>query len=224
MFKDEFQRIFDEEFKDQFDAAGLTYEHRLIDDMVAQALKWEGGYVWACKNYDGDVQSDIIAQGFGSLGLMTSVLMTADGKTVEAEAWHGHRHFRQPGRQADVDQPDRVDLRVDARPGAPRQARQHPEVAGFAETLEEVVISTVEGGQMTKDLAMLIGPSRATRPARSISARSPTTSRRRLASRRIASAWRSGPRSRRSGRQSGRAPRTLVCAQPRQAWCSACRR
>ena len=96
MFKDEFQRIFDEEFKDQFDAAGLTYEHRLIDDMVAQALKWEGGYVWACKNYDGDVQSDIIAQGFGSLGLMTSVLMTADGKTVEAEAArHGHRHFRQ---------------------------------------------------------------------------------------------------------------------------------
>lgn len=97
MFKDEFQRIYDEEFKDQFEAAGLTYEHRLIDDMVAACLKWEGGYVWACKNYDGDVQSDTVAQGYGSLGLMTSVLMTADGKTVEAEAAHGTvtRHFRQ---------------------------------------------------------------------------------------------------------------------------------
>src|SRR5262249_35409861 len=97
MFKDEFQRIYEEEFKEQFDAAGLTYEHRLIDDMVAQAMKWAGGYVWACKNYDGDVESDIIAQGYGSLGLMTSVLMTADGKTVEAEAAHGTvtRHFRQ---------------------------------------------------------------------------------------------------------------------------------
>ena len=128
-FKDLFAEVFEAEFKADFEAAGLTYEHRLIDDMVAAAMKWEGGYVWACKNYDGDVQSDTVAQGFGSLGLMTSVLMTPDGETVEAEAAHGTvtRHYRHaPAGQADVDQPDRVDLRLDARPGAPRQARRHP--------------------------------------------------------------------------------------------------
>ena len=128
-FKDIFQEIFDAEFKEQFDAAGLTYEHRLIDDMVASAMKWEGGYVWACKNYDGDVQSDTVAQGFGSLGLMTSVLATPDGKVVEAEAAHGTvtRHYRQhQAGQAHVDQPDRLDLRLDARPRAPRQAGRQP--------------------------------------------------------------------------------------------------
>ena len=122
-FKDLFQEIFDAEFKQEFDAKGLTYEHRLIDDMVAAALKWEGGYVWACKNYDGDVQSDTVAQGFGSLGLMTSVLMTPDGKTVEAEAAHGTvtRHFRQHQKgKPDLDQPDRLDLRLDPRPRRPR--------------------------------------------------------------------------------------------------------
>ncbi len=124
-FKDLFQEVFDAEFSQDFEKAGLTYEHRLIDDMVAASLKWEGGYVWACKNYDGDVQSDTVAQGFGSLGLMTSVLMTPDGKTVEAEAAHGTvtRHFRrhQAGR-GDLDQPDRLDLRLDARA---RGARAH---------------------------------------------------------------------------------------------------
>ena len=128
-FKDIFAEVFESEFKADFEKAGLTYEHRLIDDMVAAALKWEGGYVWACKNYDGDVQSDTVAQGFGSLGLMTSVLMTPDGKTVEAEAAHGTvtRHFRQhQAGQADVDQPDRLDLRVDRRAQAPRQAGRHP--------------------------------------------------------------------------------------------------
>ena len=121
-FKDLFQEIFDAEFKDEFESKGLTYEHRLIDDMVAAALKWEGGYVWACKNYDGDVQSDTVAQGFGSLGLMTSVLMTADGKTVEAEAAHGTvtRHYRQHQEgKRDLDQPDRLDLRLDPRPRTP---------------------------------------------------------------------------------------------------------
>ena len=161
MFKDEFQRIFDEEFKDQFDAAGLTYEHRLIDDMVAQAMKWEGGYVWACKNYDGDVQSDIIAQGFGSLGLMTSVLMTADGKTVEAEAAHGTvtRHFRQHQQGKPTSTNPIASIFAWTR-GLEHRAKldNTPEVAEFAETLEEVVIGTVEGGQMTKDLALLIGP------------------------------------------------------------------
>ena len=161
MFKDEFLRIFDEEFKDQFDAAGLTYEHRLIDDMVAQALKWEGGYVWACKNYDGDVQSDIIAQGFGSLGLMTSVLMTADGKTVEAEAAHGTvtRHFRQHQQGKPTSTNPIASIFAWTR-GLEHRAKldDTPEVAEFAETLEEVVIGTVEAGQMTKDLALLIGP------------------------------------------------------------------
>ena len=124
-FKDLFAEVFESEFKADFEAAGLTYEHRLIDDMVAASLKWGGGYVWACKNYDGDVQSDTVAQGFGSLGLMTSVLMTPDGKTVEAEAAHGTvtRHYRQhQAGQADVDESDRVDLRLDARAGASRLA------------------------------------------------------------------------------------------------------
>ena len=128
-FKDLFQEVFDAEFKSDFDAKGLTYEHRLIDDMVAAALKWEGGYVWACKNYDGDVQSDTVAQGFGSLGLMTSVLMTPDGKTVEAEAAHGTvtRHFRRaPEGQGDLDQPDRLDLRLDPRPRRARAAWTTP--------------------------------------------------------------------------------------------------
>jgi isocitrate dehydrogenase len=161
MFKDEFQRIYDEEFKDKFEAAGLTYEHRLIDDMVAACLKWEGGYVWACKNYDGDVQSDTVAQGYGSLGLMTSVLMTADGKTVEAEAAHGTvtRHYRQ------YQQGKPTSTNPIASIFAWTRGLQHrgkldntPEVIGFAQKLEEVVISTVESGQMTKDLAILIGP------------------------------------------------------------------
>ena len=126
-FKDLFAEVYESEFKADFEAAGSSYEHRLIDDMVAAALKWEGGYVWACKNYDGDVQSDTVAQGFGSLGLMTSVLMSPDGKTVEAEAAHGTvtRHYRlhQEG-QADLDQPDRLDLRLDARPRRPRPPRR----------------------------------------------------------------------------------------------------
>ena len=130
--------------------------------MVAAALKWEGGYVWACKNYDGDVQSDTVAQGFGSLGLMTSVLMSADGKTVEAEAAHGTvtRHFRlHQQRQAHLDQPDRLDLRVDARALCARAGwTSTPEVVRFAETLERVCVETVESGKMTKDLALLVGP------------------------------------------------------------------
>ena len=128
-FKDIFAEVFESEFKAEFDAAGLTYEHRLIDDMVAQVIKGDGGIVWACKNYDGDVESDIVAQGFGSLGLMTSVLMTPDGSAIEAEAAHGTvtRHYRQhQAGQADVDEPDRVDLRLDQGPGLPRQAGQHP--------------------------------------------------------------------------------------------------
>ena len=126
-FKDIFQEVFDKEFKAEFEKKKLTYEHRLIDDMVAAALKWSGGYVWACKNYDGDVQSDTVAQGYGSLGLMTSVLMTPDGKMVEAEAAHGTvtRHYREHQKgQRDLDQLDRLDLRLDARPRAPRQARR----------------------------------------------------------------------------------------------------
>jgi isocitrate dehydrogenase len=161
MFKDEFQRIFDEEYKEKFDAAGLTYEHRLIDDMVASSLKWEGGYVWACKNYDGDVQSDTVAQGYGSLGLMTSVLMTADGKTVEAEAAHGTvtRHFRQHQAGKPTSTNPIASIFAWTR-GLEHRAKldNTPAVNEFAETLEEVVIGTVEGGQMTKDLATLIGP------------------------------------------------------------------
>jgi len=160
-FKDLFAEVFDAEFKAEFEAAGLTYEHRLIDDMVASALKWEGGYVWACKNYDGDVQSDTVAQGFGSLGLMTSVLMTPDGRTVEAEAAHGTvtRHYRQHQKG----QP--TSTNPVASIFAWTQGLEHrgkldstPEVSGFARTLEKVCIDTVESGQMTKVLALLVGP------------------------------------------------------------------
>ncbi|MQM28927.1 NADP-dependent isocitrate dehydrogenase [Glycomyces albidus] len=160
MFKDVFQEIFDEEFKAEFEAKGLTYEHRLIDDMVAAALKWDGGYVWACKNYDGDVQSDIVAQGFGSLGLMTSVLMTPDGQTVEAEAAHGTvtRHYRAHQRGEKTSTNPIASIFAWTR-GLSHRGKLDgtPEVSGFAETLERVVIDTVEGGKMTKDLALLIG-------------------------------------------------------------------
>ncbi|MCO5314936.1 MAG: NADP-dependent isocitrate dehydrogenase [Solirubrobacterales bacterium] len=158
-FKDLFQEIFDAEFKEQFDAAGLTYEHRLIDDMVASALKWEGGYVWACKNYDGDVQSDTVAQGFGSLGLMTSVLMTPDGKTVEAEAAHGTvtRHFRrhQAGEKTSTNPIASIFAWTQ---GLHHRGRmdETPEVTEFAGTLERVCVETVQSGKMTKDLALLI--------------------------------------------------------------------
>jgi isocitrate dehydrogenase len=160
-FKDLFQEVFDNEFKDQFESKGLTYEHRLIDDMVAAALKWEGGYVWACKNYDGDVQSDTVAQGFGSLGLMTSVLMTADGKTVEAEAAHGTvtRHYRQH-QQGKATSTNPIASIFAWTRGLEARGRmdETPEVTEFAETLERVCIETVESGKMTKDLALLIGP------------------------------------------------------------------
>jgi isocitrate dehydrogenase len=158
-FKDLFAEIFESEFAEEFKAAGITYEHRLIDDMVAAALKWEGGYVWACKNYDGDVQSDTVAQGFGSLGLMTSVLMTPDGKTVEAEAAHGTvtRHYRQWQRG------EKTSTNPIASIFAWTGGLKHrglldgtPAVTEFAETLEQVCVDTVEGGQMTKDLALLI--------------------------------------------------------------------
>jgi isocitrate dehydrogenase len=159
-FKDLFQEVFDSEFKDQFEAAGITYEHRLIDDMVAAALKWEGGYVWACKNYDGDVQSDTVAQGFGSLGLMTSVLMTPDGKTVEAEAAHGTvtRHFRQH-QQGKATSTNPIASIFAWTRGLAYRGRMDdtPEVTEFAETLERVCVETVESGRMTKDLALLIG-------------------------------------------------------------------
>src|SRR5688572_23506333 len=158
-FKDIFQEIFDAEFKADFDAAGLTYEHRLIDDMVAASLKWEGGYVWACKNYDGDVQSDTVAQGFGSLGLMTSVLMTPDGKTVEAEAAHGTvtRHFREHQKGNPTSTNPIASIFAWTRGLAHRGKLDNtPEVTRFAETLERVCIETVESGQMTKDLALLI--------------------------------------------------------------------
>jgi len=160
-FKDIFQEVFDAEFKEQFEAAGITYEHRLIDDMVASAMKWEGGYVWACKNYDGDVQSDTVAQGFGSLGLMTSVLMSPDGKVVEAEAAHGTvtRHFRQ--HQAGNPTSTNPIASIFAWTGGLKHRGKldgTPEVTGFAETLEDVVIKTVESGKMTKELAALVGP------------------------------------------------------------------
>ena len=164
MFKDEFQRIFDEEYADEFDRRGLTYEHRLIDDMVAACLKWEGGYVWACKNYDGDVQSDTVAQGYGSLGLMTSVLMTPDGRTIEAEAAHGTvtRHYRQHQQGKPTSTNPIASIFAWTR-GLEHRGKldDTPEVIKFANTLEEVVINTVEGGQMTKDLAILIGPDQA---------------------------------------------------------------
>jgi isocitrate dehydrogenase len=160
-FKDIFQQIYDAEFKSEFEKAKITYEHRLIDDMVASAMKWTGGYVWACKNYDGDVQSDLVAQGYGSLGLMTSVLMTPDGKTVEAEAAHGTvtRHYRlhQQGKQTSTNSA----ASIYAWTGGLRHRAKlddNAALARFAETLEKVVVSTIEGGQMTKDLAVLVGP------------------------------------------------------------------
>ncbi|MGZ5323593.1 MAG: NADP-dependent isocitrate dehydrogenase [Solirubrobacterales bacterium] len=159
-FKDLFQEIFEAEFKADFDAKGLTYEHRLIDDMVAAAMKWEGGYVWACKNYDGDVQSDTVAQGFGSLGLMTSVLMTPDGKTVEAEAAHGTvtRHFREHQKGNPTSTNPIASIFAWTRGLAARgRIDGTPEVTEFAETLERVCVETVEAGKMTKDLALLVG-------------------------------------------------------------------
>ena len=160
-FKDLFEEIYENEFKADFEAAGITYEHRLIDDMVAASLKWEGGYVWACKNYDGDVQSDTVAQGFGSLGLMTSVLMTADGKTVEAEAAHGTvtRHYRQHQEGKPTSTNPIASIFAWTRGLAARGRMDGtPVVSEFAETLERVCVETVESGKMTKDLALLVGP------------------------------------------------------------------
>jgi isocitrate dehydrogenase len=160
-FKDLFQEVFDAEFAHAFKAKGIAYEHRLIDDMVASALKWEGGYVWACKNYDGDVQSDTVAQGFGSLGLMTSVLMTPDGRTVEAEAAHGTvtRHYRehQKGRETSTNSIASIYAWTG---GLKHRAKldDNAALARFAETLERVTVETVEAGDMTKDLALLVGP------------------------------------------------------------------
>src|SRR3954465_5293402 len=160
-FKDLFAEVFESEFAADFKAAGLTYEHRLIDDMVAAALKWEGGFVWACKNYDGDVQSDTVAQGFGSLGLMTSVLMTPDGKTVEAEAAHGTvtRHFREHQKGNPTSTNPIASIFAWTR-GLQARGRMDdtPEVSQFGETLERVCVETVESGKMTKDLALLVGP------------------------------------------------------------------
>ena len=158
-FKDLFEEVFETEYEDKFREAGITYEHRLIDDMVACALKWEGGFVWACKNYDGDVQSDTVAQGFGSLGLMTSVLMTPDGKTVEAEAAHGTvtRHFRQHQQGKETSTNPIASIFAWTR-GLTYRAKfdDTPDVAEFADIVERVCIETVESGQMTKDLALLI--------------------------------------------------------------------
>jgi len=159
-FKDLFAEVYEAEFKTEFEAAGLTYEHRLIDDMVAAAMKWEGGYVWACKNYDGDVQSDTVAQGFGSLGLMTSVLMSADGKTVEAEAAHGTvtRHYRQHQEGKPTSTNPIASIFAWTRGLAARgRMDETPAVSQFAETLERVCVETVESGKMTKDLALLVG-------------------------------------------------------------------
>jgi len=160
-FKDIFAEIFENEYAAEFKAAGLTYEHRLIDDMVAASLKWGGGYLWACKNYDGDVQSDTVAQGFGSLGLMTSVLMTPDGKTVEAEAAHGTvtRHYRQY-QQGKPTSTNPIASIYAWTGGLEHRGKldNTPEVIKFAETLEDVVVKSVESGAMTKDLAMLVGP------------------------------------------------------------------
>ena len=163
-FKDLFQEVFDQEFKEKFEAKGITYEHRLIDDMVACALKWSGGFIWACKNYDGDVQSDTVAQGFGSLGLMTSVLMTPDGKTVEAEAAHGTvtRHYRQHQEGKETSTNPIASIFAWTRGLKYRgQFDETPDVIHFAETLEKVCVETVEAGHMTKDLALLIGPEQA---------------------------------------------------------------
>ncbi|MDR2253033.1 MAG: NADP-dependent isocitrate dehydrogenase [Bifidobacteriaceae bacterium] len=160
-FKDIFAAVYEDEYRERFEANGLTYEHRLIDDMVASVLKWQGGYLWACKNYDGDVQSDTVAQGFGSLGLMTSVLMTPDGRTVEAEAAHGTvtRHYRmhQQGKPTSTN----PIASIFAWTGGLKHRGKldsTPAVVGFAEALEQVVVSAVEAGHMTKDLALLIGP------------------------------------------------------------------
>jgi len=160
-FKDLFAEVYESEFRADFEAAGLTYEHRLIDDMVAAALKWEGGYVWACKNYDGDVQSDTVAQGFGSLGLMTSVLMSPDGRTVEAEAAHGTvtRHYRQHEQGKPTSTNPIASIFAWTRGLAARgRLDETPEVSSFAETLERICVETVEAGKMTKDLALLVGP------------------------------------------------------------------
>ncbi|SDY68230.1 isocitrate dehydrogenase (NADP) [Amycolatopsis xylanica] len=164
MFKDVFEEIFQAEFKADFDAKGITYEHRLIDDMVAAAMKWEGGYVWACKNYDGDVQSDTVAQGFGSLGLMTSVLRTPDGRTVEAEAAHGTvtRHYRQHQQGKPTSTNPIASIYAWTR-GLEHRGKldSNSELIGFANKLEQVVVETVESGKMTKDLALLVGPDQA---------------------------------------------------------------
>ncbi|MBO9656714.1 MAG: NADP-dependent isocitrate dehydrogenase [Agrobacterium tumefaciens] len=160
-FKDIFEEVYQTEFKKQFDEAGITYEHRLIDDMVASALKWSGGYVWACKNYDGDVQSDTVAQGFGSLGLMTSVLLSPDGRTVEAEAAHGTvtRHYRQHQKGQETSTNSIASIFAWTR-GLAHRAKldDNADLAKFAATLETVCVDTVESGYMTKDLALLIGP------------------------------------------------------------------
>lgn len=160
-FKDLFEEVYQTEFKDAFKAAGITYEHRLIDDMVACCMKWEGGYVWACKNYDGDVQSDTVAQGFGSLGLMTSVLLTPDGKTVEAEAAHGTvtRHYREHQKGKETSTNPIASIFAWTQALAYRgKFDDTPDVTKFAETLEQVCINSVESGHMTKDLALLVGP------------------------------------------------------------------
>lgn len=160
-FKDIFEEVYQNEFKAEFDKAGIIYEHRLIDDMVASALKWSGGYVWACKNYDGDVQSDTVAQGFGSLGLMTSVLLSPDGRTVEAEAAHGTvtRHYRQHQKGQETSTNSIASIFAWTR-GLAHRAKldDNAELAKFADTLEKVCVATVESGYMTKDLALLIGP------------------------------------------------------------------
>lgn len=160
-FKDIFEEVYQTEFKAKFDEIGITYEHRLIDDMVASALKWSGGYIWACKNYDGDVQSDTVAQGFGSLGLMTSVLLSPDGRTVEAEAAHGTvtRHYRQHQKGQETSTNSIASIFAWTR-GLAHRAKldDNAELAKFAETLETVCVDTVEAGYMTKDLALLIGP------------------------------------------------------------------
>jgi isocitrate dehydrogenase len=159
-FKDIFQEVFDAEFRDKFAAAKITYEHRLIDDMVAAALKWSGGFVWACKNYDGDVQSDTIAQGYGSLGLMTSVLLSPDGKTVEAEAAHGTvtRHYREHQKGRETSTNSTASIFAWSR-GLKHRAKldDNAALAKFAETLEKVTVDTIEAGFMTKDLALLVG-------------------------------------------------------------------
>ena len=160
-FKDLFEEVYQAEFKSKFQAMGITYEHRLIDDMVASAMKWSGGYVWACKNYDGDVQSDTVAQGFGSLGLMTSVLMTPDGNTVEAEAAHGTvtRHYREHQKGKETSTNSIASIFAWTR-GLAHRAKldDNAALARFADTLETVCVKTVENGHMTKDLALLVGP------------------------------------------------------------------